>query len=65
MLNKFKKNSHYYSVQQQALEREQEREEFMNKINRMEEFVKEKERIQSSESQMAREVNYGSFFFNN
>lgn len=34
----------------------------MNKINRMEEFVKEKERIQSSESQMAREVNYGSFF---
>lgn len=35
----------------------------MNKINRMEEFVKEKERIQSSESQMAREVNCGSFYY--
>ncbi|XP_035223377.1 A-kinase anchor protein 9-like isoform X4 [Stegodyphus dumicola] len=43
-------------IEEQALEREQEREDFIKEINRMQEFVREKEKIQSNEAQLTKEI---------
>lgn len=43
------------------MEREQEREEFIKEINKMQDFVREKEKIQSSETQLTKEVKLNVF----
>ncbi|XP_054717420.1 A-kinase anchor protein 9-like [Uloborus diversus] len=43
-------------IDEQAVEREQEREECLKEISKLQEFLREKERIQSNEAQMTKEI---------
>ncbi|XP_076330066.1 LOW QUALITY PROTEIN: uncharacterized protein LOC143235747 [Tachypleus tridentatus] len=47
---------HKKFIEEQALEREQERDEYLKEVSKLQELVKEKERIQNSEDRLTKEV---------